>query len=800
MADQSTPYRDLSTPFWDLHGYGSSVENTPASDASAFSMDSSADLPSSGFLNDPSRFFDASANSQFSPPISLLDVLFLEASSFDINTDDPFLTSFSEQHTDFTNRLQFPQHSDGEDELYSSPSPPITTIAPAGLPRQPLPAAPQVELSGGMSPLTPGSSSDRDSDRDSDGEQVGGGKYVDREEPLTPTRFREVVRPTERDQGLVRDATKRCKSAAQTAQSAPTDTMPPPPPPPPLPSDGPQTRRVLKKHRMLRADSPSADHVRSSTPPRVKSSRGVQFPAEATATQRAAAKSVGGPLRGIFKKASEAPSAGSSKNAGLHKQPPKLILPPQPPAQAQDGRWVRSSGFLGSGRRGEKNVLARSLPPPPPLPVATPPPAPIAVAPPPPNIAAPPLPVIAAPPLPIAAAPPAPAAAALPLPNAAAAPLSVAAGSPQPDAAPPPINERRTPIPPERFISAIDEFVVQGEFVSVSMASPPPDWVAEHTKPPSTPPMTTLDANDKDDFVPNLVDPDADASDGLDVFEEDPENDFDDESPDEAASRTAMEIEELGERIKGKVIFPPFFPPPPMPPLTTPHGGGPTNDEQARVRRCFERMMAVVSRAVNSTGFLQTHIIKGFLQYAGGFKHCGTNLWNIYQIYANTLENRLAETQRLHPNFVWPPPPSGAPDANIKVDEFPPKLFPEELSITFKKFKMDYPDSWRDILCTFNDVHTAETLESAAERENPFHSKMDKVHGSLDAFNRAHGFEGLVVAVGCHMHEDAHIWDFYKTPGLEEITRSEVLYVQTVCSRFVRRLLLYHVQLVSLIF
>ncbi|KAG2749547.1 hypothetical protein P692DRAFT_20731576, partial [Suillus brevipes Sb2] len=136
---------------------------------------------------------------------------------------------------------------------------------------------------------------------------------------------------------------------------------------------------------------------------------------------------------------------------------------------------------------------------------------------------------------------------------------------------------------------------------------------------------------------------------------------------------------------------------------------------------------------------------------ARGRIHSGFNHWNTYGHYLKV--NREQELQRL---------------GNIEVADAA-QITPAIRAECYKAFRAAFPDSWQEILETFEQVEVRSVgPQTVSQRTQEFNKIWRKVVTTVDAAAAKHGFEAVFIICGKVVNQDASLGYIHETSGAEK--------------------------------
>ncbi|KAG6373007.1 hypothetical protein JVT61DRAFT_7058 [Boletus reticuloceps] len=159
----------------------------------------------------------------------------------------------------------------------------------------------------------------------------------------------------------------------------------------------------------------------------------------------------------------------------------------------------------------------------------------------------------------------------------------------------------------------------------------------------------------------------------------------------------------------------------------------------------FQDINLLFSQLASRVGLPFQQVINRFMkQYACT---CSNNYWNTYQkFHASNKEQELARL------------------GDIDLTALTPSV--HTIKNCYKQFQQEYPDTWQNILSTFEAVdHSAEGGKSLAHRQALFLRLSKHYCQVFTGISKAHGFETAFVMAGSVVHQDGGNGAVYVSPG-----------------------------------
>ncbi|KAJ7791580.1 hypothetical protein B0H14DRAFT_2624825 [Mycena olivaceomarginata] len=192
--------------------------------------------------------------------------------------------------------------------------------------------------------------------------------------------------------------------------------------------------------------------------------------------------------------------------------------------------------------------------------------------------------------------------------------------------------------------------------------------------------------------------------------------------------------------------------------VESPRRGRPDKTKLDAVAACHAAVDALVKNCALATGLSQEKILCSYHHVPT--PSCSSNGWNIYQRYANTLENWAEELVRAetavvkaNPSFVLVPTPAGEP---------PHALTPDEIKAAWPLFPKGLLDDWDALDRLSNEI-------SIGTRHRQFTRTTRDIIGMLKKFVMKFGFHSLSIMTGSYLNEDGKLAVLHSTGGLQKL-------------------------------
>ncbi|KAJ7667388.1 hypothetical protein B0H14DRAFT_2658123 [Mycena olivaceomarginata] len=199
--------------------------------------------------------------------------------------------------------------------------------------------------------------------------------------------------------------------------------------------------------------------------------------------------------------------------------------------------------------------------------------------------------------------------------------------------------------------------------------------------------------------------------------------------------------------------------------VESPRRGRPDKTKLDAVAACHAAMDALVKNCALATGLSQEKILR--LYHHVPTPSRSSNAWNIYQRYANTLENRAEELVRAdtaavkaNPSFVLVPTPAG---------EDPRPLTPDEVKAAWPLFRKAYGKEHTQLLDDWEALERLSNEISIGTRHRQFTRTTRDIIGMLKKFAMKFGFHSLFIMTGSYLNEDGKLAVLHSTGGLQKL-------------------------------
>ncbi|KAJ7829993.1 hypothetical protein B0H14DRAFT_2593628 [Mycena olivaceomarginata] len=199
--------------------------------------------------------------------------------------------------------------------------------------------------------------------------------------------------------------------------------------------------------------------------------------------------------------------------------------------------------------------------------------------------------------------------------------------------------------------------------------------------------------------------------------------------------------------------------------VESPRRGRPDKTTLDAVAACHAAMDALVKNCALATGLSQEKILCSYHHVPTPSR--SSNAWNIYQRYANTLENQAEELVRAdtaavkaNPSFVLVPTPAG---------KDPRALTPDEVKAAWPLFRKAYGKEHTQLLDDWEALERLSNEISIGTHHRQFTRTTRDIIGMLKKFAMKFGFHSLFIMTGSYLNEDGKLAVLHSTGGLQKL-------------------------------